>query len=276
MNKNAIIISISSDIGLYFAEQWLAKGWNIAGTYRTGSENLERLQTMGAALTYCDLLSKKSINEACAGLLTKMPNWDYLIFAAGELRPIGPFSQVSFSAWEKNIRINFLSNLKILQKLLVSRSQHSPCVLFFAGGGTNNATTNYSGYTISKIALIKMCELLAAEISDTRFIIVGPGWIKTKIHKATFEAGRKFAENNYERTLQKLRECSGQNLHSIYKKCTILLEKGPSCISGCNFSLVNDPIDTSELFSALEQDPNMYKLRRNKNDYFSNNICSQK
>lgn len=99
-------------------------------------------------MIYCDLLIPESIASACLQL--KKP-WDVLVFAAGHLEPIGPFAKVSIDEWEKSVQINFLSQMRILHTLLPYRTERST-VLFFAGGGANNAVENYSSYAISKIA----------------------------------------------------------------------------------------------------------------------------
>ena len=35
-----------------------------------------------------------------------------------------------------------------------------------------------------------MCELLDAEVPDVKFVILGPGWVRTKIHDAVLQAGK--------------------------------------------------------------------------------------
>ena len=76
--------------------------------------------------------------------------------------------------------------------------------MFFAGGGTNGAVEHYSAYTISKIASIKVCELLAAEYPEHVFFALGPGWVDTKIHEQTLMAG-PMAGRNHQKTRSILR-----------------------------------------------------------------------
>ena len=141
-----------------------------------------------------------------------------------------------------------------------------PCVLFFAGGGTNAATANYSAYTISKIALIKMCELLDAEIPDVRFTIVGPGWVRTKIHQATLEAGER-AGDNYEKTNFLLNNDESTPMKYVLDCCDWLINSPREVVSGRNFSTVFDKWDTKELSEKLMSDSDMYKLRRYGNEF---------
>ena len=139
--------------------------------------------------------------------------------------------------------------------------------MFFAGGGTNNSVVHYSSYTVSKIGLIKMCDLLDAEIPDTRFAIVGPGWVKTKIHKPTLKAGPKLAGSNYQNTVGKLSGNECTPMEKIVDCCDWVVNTPCKAVRGRNFSVVFDQWGTKKMEQALEQDPNMYKLRRFKNDW---------
>ena len=171
----------------------------------------------------------------------------------------------------KSVRANFTGQLQIVRELLPARnlnSSHGPCVIFFAGGGTNNAVKNYSAYTISKIALIKMCELLDAEIPDTRFTILGPGWVKTKIHQETLRAG-KVAGANYQRTLHKLESDECTPMERVLDFLDWAIEQPREVIGGRNFSIVNDLWGTGRLNQQLAATPDMFKLRRFLNDWRS-------
>lgn len=267
--RSVIVVSASSDIGMAISEHWLGRGWRVFGTYRTRSQAIERLERAGARLVSCDLSQAPSVHEACAQLRTLCPRWDVLVLCPGTQEPVGPFVNCSFDEWEESVRVNFTGQIRIIHELLPSRRVNpvlEPLALLFAGGGTNTATLNYSAYTISKIALIKMCELLDAEVPDTRFAILGPGWVKTKIHEATLQAkGRAGA--NYQRTIYKLagEECTP--MEQVIACCEWLVDAPRAMISGRNFSLVFDLWGKEALAERLLQDPNLYKLRRYGNDW---------
>lgn len=260
--KRAVIISISSDIGLALADKWLKEGYEVHGTYRTKSKKL--VDQKNLHLYHCDLSKKESIKNIIKEIDV---TWDILVLAPGHLEPIGNFDQIDFDAWEKSIQINLLAQLHIVHGLLPKRSKMRPTVLFFAGGGTNNAVLRYSSYTLSKIALIKMCELLDAEIPDTRFVIVGPGFVKTKIHESTLRLGKEAAGENYERLLERLKNDQCTPMHKVVECCHYLTTTSCNAISGRNFSTVSDLWGEKTLEMKLEEDPNMYKLRRANNEW---------
>ncbi len=267
MKKNCIIISASSDIGTSLCENWEKKGWNIYGTYRKKNENIRKLQKKNCKFFYCDLLDSTSIDLAVQDILDNIKTWDVLIFCPGTMEPIGSFEKVNFQTWKSGIEVNFLSQLRILHALLHARNNENniPTILFFAGGGTNNAVTNYSSYTISKIALIKMCELLDTEITDSRFVIIGPGWVKTKIHEETIKAGKNNAKHSYTNTLQKLKNNDSVDMQRVVDCCNWVITTKSQGVNGRNFSVEYDNWGSRLLEEELERDLDMYKLRRYKN-----------
>lgn len=249
------------------ARRWIKNGWNVFGTYRTKSNSVEELSRIGVELVHCDLSDNSSVKTACTKLKDLCTSWDNLILAPGTQEPVGPIVNCNFDEWVDSIQVNFTNQLRIVYELLPKRNKENnlgPCVLFFAGGGTNNATVNYSAYTISKIALIKMCELLDAEIPDVRFTIVGPGWVRTKIHQATLVAGER-AGDNYEKTKYKLNNGELTPMKDVLDCCDWLISSPREVISGRNFSTVFDKWGTKELSEELMRDYDMYKLRRHGN-----------
>lgn len=266
--QTAIIISISSDIGHAMAQRFIRRGWDVSGTYRTASPATEALSAQGVRLFRCDLSDGASLSQATAELGHACPAWDSLILCPGALEPVGPFLSCDFSAWATSITVNFTSQMQVVRELLPMRHTGitpGPLVLFFAGGGTNNATLNYSAYTVSKIALMKMCELMDAEITDTRFTILGPGWVRTKIHQATLDAGAA-AGANLVRTQHMLSGDGCTSMDTVLDCCDWLMDAPREVVSGRNFSVVHDRWGTEELSHRLRQDVDMYKLRRQGND----------
>lgn len=267
---NAIVISASSDIGGELCRSWHGRGWNLYGTYRTISSQAETLSDdLGVKLFHCDLADVASIDDACKELIESCEKWDVLVLAPGSVEPIGDFKDLDFDKWEEGIQINLLRQLRVLHHLLPYRNLNTslsePSVLFFAGGGANNAVLHYSSYTLSKIALTKMCELLDAEIPDTRFVILGPGLVKTKIHEPTLTHSARAAGENCQRTLNRLKNNECTPMKDVVDSCTWLVTTPCRAVRARNFSTAFDKWGTVELENALEEDKEMYKLRRSGN-----------
>ncbi len=256
----AIISGVSSDIGKYICDALEADDWSVYGTFRkNGNYNKERF-------IKCDFSDEEQIEHAI-DFFSKI-RWDLFISSVGTLEPIGRFAELNFKEWQEAIYINALSQLKFLRGIL---EQHSfdATVFFFAGAGTNGGALCYSSYCVSKIILIKMCELLDDEINDVKFVIGGPGIIGTKIHNQTLRNEER-AENNYVR-IKKYIENEGdkyeENLKRVYDFIKWCISAKKEEISGRNFSIVNDKWGEDILSEELLCDTDMYKLRRYKNEF---------
>jgi len=250
--KKAIIFGITSGIGSGIASLLRKDGWQVYGT----STWLQDEQ-----VKFLDLSDSNSIDLLFddENFLT---DWSLVFFVAGTMKPIGPFFDTNFNEWQESIQINLISQIQILHKLWKYRSKDTvPAVCYLAGGGTNSNFDNYSAYCLSKVSLIKFIELVASENQDANFFIIGPGYVKTKIHNETLEAG-DLAGKNFERTLDFLRT-DGTSMERLYKHL-LWCVSNPICVtSGRNFSTVHDPWDSKfNLVQMLEVNQNLYKLRR--------------
>jgi len=134
-------------------------------------------------------------------------------------------------------------------------------VLLFAGGGPNKATVNYSAYAVSKVALIKMCELLDAEIPDTRFAIVNPGWVKTKGHTAMLQAGPR-GGTDYWRVVEKFAHGDWTPMERVIDCCEWIIQSTRDIVSGRYFGVEFDDWGSARLTQRLARDSQLCKLRR--------------
>lgn len=265
---NVIIAGASSDIGLALAKSWGNKS-NIIGTYRTLSKEIESEKDNFSALFPCDFSNNSSIDTCAYAISKNLEFWDVLVMCSATMEPIGAFNDCDIDDWELNIQINLIGQLRFVHRLLGSRraSDQSPIVLFFAGGGTNGVPLNFSGYTLSKVALIKSVELLDAEMPDIRFSILGPGWVKTKIHEQTLRAGDIASSGAASKTVEKMHNGDFVAMEKVIACCDWLVAAPKSLIGGRNFSAAHDFNDTDLLTRKLSADKDMFKLRRYGNDF---------
>lgn len=265
---HGIILSVSSDIGIALARDWLERGFAVSGTFRTRTPELAELERDGLRSVALDLADKAAISFA-AGELSQNP-WTRVVLAAGSQEPVGLFEDVDQYEWGRSIETNFIAQFQFLGRLLAFRSRTvsgGARVLSFAGGATNRATTHYSAYTVSKIASIKMTELLAEEMPDVGFTSLGPGWVRTKIHDATLNAGSR-AGDNFLTTVRHHDEDDFFPMAGVIDAINWIMESPLPAVTGRNFSAVHDPFTDKRLVRALLTDPDMFKLRRSGNDRF--------
>lgn len=263
-SRKIIIISATSDIATALCEKWVREDYEIYGTYKTKDENYQKLTEWGVQLVFCDMAQDASVKKACESLMKICGPWDMVLFGTGTLAPVGAFTEVDIDAWVESIRINFVNLMVATYTLLPGRRRPSSSIIYFAGGGTNNAVLNYSAYTVSKIALIKMCELLDAEIDDVKFAIIGPGWVKTKAHDVTLKAGESRAGQAYSKTMTKLSNNECTPMTEVIRSIEWVLSQPKEAVGGRNFSTVYDHFD-EDLVRRLLKESDLYKLRRHGN-----------
>ncbi|KZZ37455.1 MULTISPECIES: SDR family oxidoreductase [unclassified Oleiphilus] len=263
-SKVVVIFSISSDIGYELAKSRLENGWRVLGTYRTHSSQVEDIISKGGELVRANFESRGSLSLACKEIVDKCAQWDELIVAPGSLEPIGLFESCDFELWAESININFINQLYVIHQMLASHRVNA-LVLLFAGGGTNGTADRFSAYTVSKISLIKMAELLDSEMPDIRFSIIGPGWIDTKIHKETLNA-KGLAGGSYDETVKRIKDRNFGSIDEVIRCIDWLSGQPKEYVGGRNFSVQHDAWGSSKLNEVLLNDSNAGKLRRFAND----------
>jgi NAD(P)-dependent dehydrogenase (short-subunit alcohol dehydrogenase family) len=268
-NSSRIVIGASSDIGYALSSHWLSLGHKVVGTYRVHSEQINQLEAAGGELFECDFSVDSSVDTAAKQILASIENWEVLSLLPGTMMPIQPFEECDFNQWVDSFQVNFLNQIRMLHGLLPGRSnstEHGALILLCAGGGSNSAPKNLSAYTASKIALTKMCELLDAEISDIRSVIVGPGWVKTRIHQEMISAG-DLAGEAYHRTLERFDADNFVPMAQVLACIDWLNSQPREIVGGRNFSVPHDLWGSQAMIDKLNSNINMYKLRRHFNEW---------
>ena len=258
----AIILSISSDIGCELAKALLKKGYEVYGTFNNSKPNIDLKKE-----NLLNLNIKNYGSSEYDNWIKSIGKWNLFISCIGTQNPVGEFTDVIMDKWVEGIAENSTYQIAALIKAIKYRSQnHIPSVIFFAGGGTNSATPFYSAYTIGKISLIKSIELLDSEIKDVKFSILGPGWVKTKIHNSTLIAKEK-AGLNYKKTIEMMNsEKDFNSMEKVIADTLKLISLPKELVGGRNFSSVHDEITIENLKRLKSLDNDFYKLRRKLND----------
>jgi short-subunit dehydrogenase len=223
----------------------------------------------------CDFTKKKSVQAFAATLKKKKIIWDAFISCAGYLLPAKSFFDCNIDEWIESVHVNGLEQLRALHLLYPLRNKKAVSdVVYFAGGGADRVVKNITAYAIAKIILMKMCEYLDAENKDLNVFIVGPGWVKTKIHDPILK-NKGVAPERVEQTKRFVESNGGTDLAEIFECIQWLREEGRELSGGRNFSVVYDPWrkqTRQALLKEIQSNPDMYKLRRHKNGFMQPEI----
>lgn len=255
-----ILISGSSDIGKILIKKISSKN-KIISTFFRGS-HLKRGNIFNYKLNINNLSEINNFSK-----LNEIKNWDVIIMLPGTLEPIGKFSNISDDNWVESININFTNQYLLLKKILKYRNikNKNKSVIFFAGGGINNNVEDKTPYTVSKIAQIKMSEILDNEYDDIKFVSIGPGFVNTKIHKQSLK-NKKNSFENYLNTMKRLKRKNVPTkkvVDCIFK----IIKSEKKIFGGRNISVENDEWNKNNFLDNLKNDQNIYKLRRNLNNF---------
>lgn len=268
--KVVFLSAITSDIGIALAHRYSEAGYVIVGTYRSVKLLPELKGIKDCHLFFCDISDKKSISRFMAQYKKLGMRWDVFISCACDPLPLKAFFDCDFDAWSASVHVNVIEQLRLLHEMYPHRKKDGIVdVVFFAGGGVNNAVLKFSAYTISKIMLIKMCEFLDAENKNINIFTVGPGWTKTKTHDFVLRH-LDMDDERRRKIIAFLKSGKGTTMDDIYGCIQWLCGQGKKVAGGRNFSIVDDKWRgprNKMLARELKKDCNMYKLRRCKNNF---------
>ncbi len=178
-----------------------------------------------------------------------LPAWSLIVCAIGQVAPVGPWWEQDAVQWEGCIESNLFAPLRLLRALWDRREPDS-AVCFLAGSNPNRIMAGYSAYNVGKMALLKAVEQIDAESPDCKIFALGPGYIPTKIHRATHEAGwpNEVIARGPTATMQGVYDCL---------KWAIAQKK--EIIGGRNICASDS---RTCLATMLLENQNLYKLRR--------------
>jgi NAD(P)-dependent dehydrogenase (short-subunit alcohol dehydrogenase family) len=267
-STTVFIAAISSDIGQSLARAYRARGWQVIGTYRDASGLGALAEDQGVCLIQCDVADTDQIDAVARGLAERGAAWDMFVGAVGQLAPIGPFFKTDRRQWLRSAALNGTGQLALLHALHpFRRACPLARVAFLVGGAINRAFSNYSAYSLGKIDLVKFCELIHNECHDIHAVAVGTGWVATKIHRQTLEAG-DLAGDNLAKTRGFLSTGErGTSVSDIVACLDWCFAQDRDVTGGRNFSVVHDAWrDGGAALSAeLRRDDDKFKLRRHGN-----------
>ena len=184
-----------------------------------------------------------------------------LVTAAGELGPIGRIEDLAPDALARTIAVNLTGTMLALHHALPRLAQSDGRAVTFSGGGATSPLPRYDAYAVSKAAVVRLTENVAA-VSKVEINSVGPGFVTTRMHEGTLAAGPEAAGAEYhERTLALIAEGGFPGREAAELVCFLLSEDAAG-ITGRLLSARWDPWREDEFRARLRADPDLATLRR--------------
>jgi NAD(P)-dependent dehydrogenase (short-subunit alcohol dehydrogenase family) len=177
-----LITGANRGIGLEYARQFAAKGYQVIGTARDPADAKE-LSEVADRIEQLDVTDPASV----AGLAKRLDGnaIDILVNNAGVFdRGDVSLDKVDFQMMERTLAVNALGPLRVVQSLLPNlRKGKRKTIVSMSSqlGSIENSNGRWYAYRSSKAALNQINKTLSAELGAEGFVcvVLHPGWVRT-------------------------------------------------------------------------------------------------
>jgi NAD(P)-dependent dehydrogenase (short-subunit alcohol dehydrogenase family) len=179
-----LVTGANRGIGLEFARQYAAEGWDVIATARQTGPELDALGVRVELLDMADL-------DAVAGFAGRVASLDLLIANAATNQPMEALTASDAKAWAEMLAVNSVAPFVLARSLLPRVAEHKGKMIAISSG-MGSITQNSGGwipYRSSKAALNMAWSSLALEARPlgVTAVMLSPGWVKTRMGGAGAE-----------------------------------------------------------------------------------------
>ena len=186
---STLITGANRGLGLEFARQYLADGWQVYAACRNpaSASELRRLaddSDRRLRILAMDVTDPASI-QATAGELDRQAI-DVLINNAGIIGPRGQsIGNIDYEAWAEVLAVNTMGPMRVSEAFVehVARSHRKLIVTLTSGMGSigDNTSGGSIVYRSSKAAVNMVTRSLAIDLAPRGItcVVVNPGWVRT-------------------------------------------------------------------------------------------------
>jgi len=200
------------------------------------------------------------VADEAAWASLELPPLSGLVCAAGVLDPVGAVGEYALDAFRRTVQINVGGTLNGIASSLQALRDGGGSIVTFSGGGGTAPLPRFDAYAASKAAVVRLTENLAPVIAPIAINAIAPGFVATRMHQVTLEAGPGAAgADYYDRTRREL-ESGGIPATEAADLACLLLDGVP--FTGKLVSAQWDPWRDPEFHARLAADRHLGTLRR--------------
>jgi NAD(P)-dependent dehydrogenase (short-subunit alcohol dehydrogenase family) len=202
---SVIITGANRGLGLEFARQYVADGWEVYATCRhpASAKELCALAESGRdklQIKAIDVTDPASIHVIAGELDGKAV--DLLLNNAGIIGPRGQtIGNIDYDAWSEVLAVNTMGPMRVSEVFAehVARSECKLMVTLTSGMGSiaDNSTGGSIIYRSSKAAVNMVMRSLAIDLAprDITCVVINPGWVRTDMGgaNATLEPAKSIS-----------------------------------------------------------------------------------
>lgn len=264
MSKRVVITGGSRGIGRAVASALAEHGWRVLLLARDLSAlEATRLELPGEGHEAFSL--DVSDEGAWQRLEPRLSEVHGLVCAAAILDPVGPIGTYAAVDFRRAIEVNLLGTLLAIQACLSGLRACGGAVVMFSGGGATAPLPRYDAYAVSKAAVVRLGENIAADLASdgVRVNCIAPGFVATDMHQSTLAAGPQLAgKSYYERTKAGLQEGGIPPREAAELVCALLAEEPDAPFTGKLISVQWDAWRDPDFRRRLSEERDLATLRR--------------
>ncbi len=191
-----------------------------------------------------------------------------LVAAAAVLGPIGALEDIPPVELSRTIEINLVGTMLALHNAIPRLRRTDGRAVTFSGGGATSPLPRYDAYAVSKAAVVRLTENVAAR-GDVEVNAVAPGFVATRMHEGTLQAGAQAAGVAYHEHTRSQLQAGGFPAQEAAELVCFLLSDEAAGISGRLLSAQWDPWREEQFRARLRSEPELATLRRIDDQFFS-------
>ncbi len=276
-SKVIIVTGGSIGIGFEVAKKCAAEGAALIlaardeNNLRNAIEEINKISDKNHQSYSLDVSKYEEVQKFTKWFSERFSEVHGLVNCAGIYGPIGKINQIRLDRFVETIQVNFFGTVFMCHSfipLLKSRTRKK--IINFSGGGAASPFPYYSAYATSKAALVRFTENISIELSDEGFDVncIAPGFVITRLHQQTIEAGPELASYPFYENTKKQIESGGVPIEKAVNLTSFLLSAESDGITGKFISAPWDPWQDKDFQNRLRADKDFATLRRIDDKFF--------
>jgi NAD(P)-dependent dehydrogenase (short-subunit alcohol dehydrogenase family) len=196
-----LVTGANRGIGLEFARQYAADGWDVIATARQSSPELD---AFGVRVEPLDLADADAVAKFASKISGPL---DLFIANAGTNHPMGTGGADNARDWQVMMMVNAIAPFQFGQALLPRMTRGGKMICLSSGmGSIAQNSGGWIPYRTSKAALNMAwsCLALEARRDGVTAVALSPGWVKTRMGGAGAEISTEESVSSMRKLIDRL------------------------------------------------------------------------